>query len=73
MVPHSPGRLPRPSCPTFALLHLLLSTPHLQGTGGGRGVALAGLVNDGAKRARVRVEGRVNGQTFAVERTANRK
>lgn len=72
-----PGPAPRPP---FAPTH----TPPVrarcappaaspQGTGGGRGVSLAGLVNEGAKRARVRVEGRVNGLPFAVERTANRK
>ncbi|KAL4857804.1 hypothetical protein ACK3TF_002216 [Chlorella vulgaris] len=34
---------------------------------------LADLINDGAKRARVRVEGLANGSPFVVERVANRK
>lgn len=34
---------------------------------------LADIINDDAKRARVRVEGRVNGAPFAVERTANKR
>ncbi|PRW45242.1 ABC transporter (ISS) isoform C [Chlorella sorokiniana] len=34
---------------------------------------LADIIHDGSKRARVRVEGRVNGAPFWVERTANKK
>ena len=40
----------------------------LQG-GAGRGLTNAEVVNDDCKQARVRVEGRVNGQDFAIERS----
>ena len=45
---------------------------HVQGASAARPV-LADIINDGAKRARVRVEGKVNGAPFWVERTANKK
>ncbi|PSC67536.1 ABC transporter (ISS) [Micractinium conductrix] len=43
-----------------------------EGTSAAR-LLLSDIINDGSKKARVRVEGTVNGQAFAVERTANKK
>lgn len=40
---------------------------------GGRGLIAADVVNDAARSARVRVEGSVNGEPFAVERVTRRK
>ncbi|KAK9830414.1 hypothetical protein WJX72_011641 [[Myrmecia] bisecta] len=41
--------------------------------GGGRGLTVADIVNDGAKVARVTVEGNVNGAPFTLERATSRK
>ena len=43
----------------------------LQG-GSSRGLTAADVVNDGAKTARVRVDGAVNGVPFVVERSTRR-
>lgn len=40
---------------------------------GGRGLTASDVVNDSARSARARVEGRVNGERFVVERVTRRK
>ena len=40
--------------------------------GSGRGLSAQAVVHHGARAARVRVEGAVNGVPFSVERTANK-
>ncbi len=44
---------------------------HVQG-GFSRGLTNADVVNDGAKLARVRIDGVVNGKPFTVERSTRR-
>ena len=41
--------------------------------GGSARAVLSEIVNDGSRRARVRVEGLANGLPFVVERTATKK
>lgn len=45
--------------------------PCMQG-GFSRGLTAADVVNDGAKLARVRIDGIVNGKPFTVERSTRR-
>ncbi len=71
-------RLSHRGAPAAAADNTALNIPNptwsssTQGAGAARPV-LADIIYDGAKRARVRVEGKVNGAPFWVERTANKK
>ena len=65
---------PLPSTPptTTTHPHTHPPLPCAQG-GGGRGLTHADVVHDACKVARVRVEGAVNGEPFAVERQVARR
>lgn len=71
-------RLSHRGAPAAAADNTALNIPNptwsssTQGAGAARPV-LADIIYDGAKRARVRVEGKANGAPFWVERTANKK